>query len=179
MLKLLHFPPGPAWHEWDHRKAREGYLFLEYWGNRGRFLCALKKVKMWHNTEENWGQPKLTEFTFYYPKEWGIFNEIHFRYRKVSYLPVVDVDSYLHSPSSKYKLRSTVSQTFGFWRGIICMVWWIFTWDHARRNGFKMRQEGFQLDLREIFENTQTTSEKECDYVIFKREDWPVIFLKL
>lgn len=48
-----------------------------------------------------------------------------------------------------------------------------------RRNGFKMSQEGFQLDLREIFENTGTTPEKGCHYVIFKREYWPIIFLKL
>ena len=42
-----------------------------------------------------------------------------------------------------------------------------------------MRQEGFQLGLREIFQNKWTTRDKECDYVVFKREDWPTVFLKV
>ena len=37
---------------------------------------------------------------------------------------------------------------------------------------------GLQLDLREIFWNMRTTKRKGYDYVIFKREDWPINFLK-
>ena len=34
------------------------------------------------------------------------------------------------------------------------------------------------MDLREIFWNMRTTKRKGYDYVIFKREDWPINFLK-
>lgn len=33
------------------------------------------------DTKGSWERPKLIEFTFYYPKEGGIFHEIHFSYK--------------------------------------------------------------------------------------------------
>ena len=35
------------------------------------------------------------------------------------------------------------------------------------------------MDLREIFCNMKTIPEKEYDYISFKRQDWPTVFLNL